>query len=111
MLCTVQKVYCYVPSKEWLISFAKEEGRISKDPVGYKERIFAMNEALIDVIDDAELGGIADYQLVRIKDMPMYAIILANNWDNKRALEEQIGRVKTILGTKASPKWRVLYSQ
>lgn len=111
MLYVPQKVFGYAPPKEWLILYAKDKGLVSEHPVTSDERVAAMKEALIDIIEEAGLGSIAQLKLVRIKDMPIYAIVLANNWNNVRASKEQVLRLKGVFKTKANPSWHEVYSQ
>ena len=101
----------YVPPKEWLIKFAKARNLIQEDPKTSRERAEAMQEAVYQILTEADLWGSAEAILVDINDMPMYCIALATNWDDKQPTHGQVNRLKAILNINNEPSWRYTYSQ
>ena len=61
MLYTPKMVFGYVPPNEWRIKFAKARNLIPEEPeTGAPERVEAMQEALDQILTEADLWSSAE---------------------------------------------------
>ena len=52
-------VFGYVPPNDWLIKFAKARNLVQEEPETAPERVEAMQEALDQILTEADLWGSA----------------------------------------------------
>ncbi|KAK7682619.1 hypothetical protein QCA50_014419 [Cerrena zonata] len=104
------KVYGFVPDYDYLVSRAVEKNLVPTQPTDEEEEVDAIQAALYDIIDEAELGRVVELILVRIGIMPMFAIVLATERNRLWVTKDDIARLKKIIGTGQNPAWYWQYN-
>lgn len=92
-------IYGYVPPEDWLLRRCKRRKLLNFNANKAAHRIREIKAALNDIINEAGLREISWIEIVERDDMALYAIVLATNFDDIKASEEQIQRLKDIFIT------------
>ncbi|CAL1713477.1 unnamed protein product [Somion occarium] len=99
-------ILAMLPDEEWLKKRAETKQLGTFEDAWAETRSLAY--AVQDVIEEALLSGIAEFVVVLYKGEPRIGVGLASNKLKDRwpeFLEEDVVRLKKIIGTDEEPKW------